>query len=475
MSREASLAKNTLILALGTFLPRAISLITSPIITLCTEGQDYGYINLLTSTVLSFVVPIATLQLEQAFFRFLIRAETEDEKKNILSSGMVVVFGIMILVVIGCVYLPFLELKGFELVLLIAYICIEMTCQILRYILRAFSMYKEYSLLATIVVIVNFVTLVTCLVIFKTGYIGVLIALALADIVGICYSSTKTRIFSYLSIRHCTFAKTKELLCYSFPFIPNSIAGYINVLSDQWIVTAVLGLTANGVYTIAMKVPSILSLIYPTFNLAWTESVLNSYDDEDSSEYYGKMFKMMYCLLSSGTACLIAGSPILFSLLNKNPQLDDGIYYTSILVLGTYFTCFSQFFSGIYIALKKSKDLMYSTGLAALVNVILNLIFVQFFGIIAAVVATVISNSILAGYRYRDINTNYYRMKVPRRIVILTIVVFIITVALSLQGSWYAIVLNMFIAGVFSYIVAGDILKVMFKSVLNKIKVKRHS
>ena len=61
MSREKSLIKNTLIMAVGTFLPRIINLLTTPIITSSTTGAQYGQIDLVTSTILNFIVPLCTL------------------------------------------------------------------------------------------------------------------------------------------------------------------------------------------------------------------------------------------------------------------------------------------------------------------------------------------------------------------------------------------------------------------------------
>ena len=52
MSREKTLVKNTLIMALGTFLPRIINLLTTPIITSATTDAQYGQLDLVTTTIL---------------------------------------------------------------------------------------------------------------------------------------------------------------------------------------------------------------------------------------------------------------------------------------------------------------------------------------------------------------------------------------------------------------------------------------
>ena len=71
MSRGKELAKNTLILFFGTFLPKLSSIITLPIITGGLTKVEYGTYDLI-GTLISLLFPIVTLQIHSAAFRFLI-------------------------------------------------------------------------------------------------------------------------------------------------------------------------------------------------------------------------------------------------------------------------------------------------------------------------------------------------------------------------------------------------------------------
>ena len=75
------------------------------------------------------------------------------------------------------------------------------------------------------------------------------------------------------------------MLQYALPFIPNTVSWYINQLSDRWIISIFLGASANGVYALANKIPSIVNILYPAFNLAWTDSATRSVNDPDSAKY----------------------------------------------------------------------------------------------------------------------------------------------------------------------------------------------
>ena len=358
MSREKTLVKNTLIMAIGTFLPRIINLLTTPIITGATTGAQFGQLDLVTTTILSFIVPLCTLQLEQALFRFLVDAKSIKEQRYVITNGYAMIFTLMLLVGIICFFVPIDLFNGSYKFLVIGYIWIEIIATTSRFVLRAFSKYKEYSVLAALVVIVNFIVVAICLLWLKTGYIGVLIALTIADIVGFIYVLFVCNIFSYFNLKYFRLEYASRMLQYALPFIPNTVSWYINQLSDRWIISIFLGAGPNGIYALANKIPSIVNILYPAFNLAWTDSATRSVNDPDSAKYYNHMFKMLFCIVSAGTVLLLAASPIIFEILCRNKSLASAFDYTPTLIIATYFYCFSQFFGSIYVAVKSATDFL---------------------------------------------------------------------------------------------------------------------
>ena len=79
MSREGKLVKNTMILSIGTFLPKLASFITLPILTECLTKDEYGTYDLIIVLV-SLFLPAVTLQIQTAAFRFLIDVRENEEK-----------------------------------------------------------------------------------------------------------------------------------------------------------------------------------------------------------------------------------------------------------------------------------------------------------------------------------------------------------------------------------------------------------
>ena len=109
---------------------------------------------------------------------------------------------------------------------------------------------------------------------------------------------------------------------------------------------------------------------------------------------------MLFCIVSAGTVLLLATSPIIFNILCRNKSLYEAFNYTPVLIIATYFYCFSQFFGSIYVAKKNAKNMSITTTMAAIINIVINLILIQQIGVLAAVLSTLIANLFLAGYRF---------------------------------------------------------------------------
>ena len=86
MSRGGKLAKNTAILAIGGFLPKLGAFIVLPILTGYLSKEEYGTYDLVLVLV-SFILPIATLQIQTAAFRFLIDVRDNKEKSKIIVTN----------------------------------------------------------------------------------------------------------------------------------------------------------------------------------------------------------------------------------------------------------------------------------------------------------------------------------------------------------------------------------------------------
>ena len=153
----------------------------------------------------------------------------------------------------------------------------------------------------------------------------------------------------------------------------------------------------------ANKIPSLYSTAYNIFNLACTETAVKVSDDGNPAAYYSKLFHVLFKFLIGVMLALIALTPVIFAVLVKG-DYGVAIYQVPILYFGIFFNSLVNFYSGIYIALKRTKQVGYSSAAGAVLNVAMNLALVKQIGLYAASISTAVSFFVIVIYRALDLN-----------------------------------------------------------------------
>ena len=84
-NKGKELVKNTAIISFGKMCTQLVSFLLMPFYTAVLSTQEYGIVDLIV-TYGQLFLPVFTLQLEQALFRFLIDRTISSTSSNILKS-----------------------------------------------------------------------------------------------------------------------------------------------------------------------------------------------------------------------------------------------------------------------------------------------------------------------------------------------------------------------------------------------------
>lgn len=401
MSREGKLAKNTLILSIGTFLPKLASFVTLPILTGCLTKVEYGTYDLITVLV-SLLLPTVTLQIQAAAFRFLIDSrENKDEIQKIVTNIIVFIvptsfFALVIL--FFCLWQLSVPVRVFICLYFLADIFVNAARQIARGMDRVI----DYSISAILSAIGKLIFAVICVYWLNAGLLGTVISLFMASFFSLIYLVFKARLFRYVNLSCFDMNLLKRMLSYSWPMVPNSMSAWVMRMSDRIVVTAVMGISANAIYAVANKLPSLLNIAQNTFTMAWQENASIVSKDKDASTYYSAMFRTMFDLMSGFFGILIAATPFLFMILVRG-DYSDAYYQMPILFLAMFFFSMSTFLGGIYVAYMKSKSVGTTTMIAAAVNLITDISTIKWIGLYAASGSTLVAYLFLFIYRIIDV------------------------------------------------------------------------
>lgn len=423
MKRGESLAKNTLILSLGTIIPKITSFITLPIITLYLTKNEIGF-NELIMMFSILMLPVATLQIQTAAFRFLIDVrDDEEEIKKIISSIIAFTFItslIALVVVFLCLYKEDIYLRF----LICLYYFADIFANTLRQICRGLGKNGEYS---KSIIVSSFSTLffiIAFVFILSWGLIGVVASSFLSSFIAFIYLFFKIKLYRFFSMSFFNKEILKKMLSYTIPLIPNSISGWLMRLADRLVVTVFMGVSANAVYSLACKIPNLIDNLQNTFVLAWQENASIVSKDSDAGEYYTRVFHMLFNLITGSLGLLIAISPVLFKLLIKG-DYEEAYFQMPILFMAMFFLSLSTFLGGIYLAFKKTKSIGLTTTVAAVINLVFDISLIRYLGLYAASISTMLAYIFLFLFRIIDVQ-KIIRIRVKISHMILMIIILLI-------------------------------------------------
>ena len=414
--RNKYLFKNTVIFGIGNFATKFITFFLVPLYTYTLTTEEYGEADLVFA-ICSFLYPLITLNIAEAIFRFSM--DKDENKDKIISNGVICFLGA---VIVGAVIsVPFFFMPEYcELVpLFYLYLITLSATQIILALLKG----QEKLKLFTIGNIVNTVLIALCSVIFllvmHTGIRGYFWAYIIGNVITTLFLVIFGKIFKGVkfSLDKKYFLKMTK---YSVVLIPTSFMWWIMNSSDKAMISSFISTSANGIYAVSYKIPSLLTVIATIFNQAWVFSAVSGKDEKDNAAYTNRVFSTLLGTLCLVTVVISAVVKPLTKLLVAE-EFVDAWTYTPILLFGFVFMTLATFISASYNAHKDSKGFLFSGSAGAIANILLNLALMPFLGVYGAAIATTLSY--IAVFIYRIFDTKKYLKIIVNKRHILTFVV----------------------------------------------------
>lgn len=461
MDKKKDLIKNTLIIGLGKVSTQLISFLLLPLYTFFLSPSEFGTVDLII-TYITLLAPAITLQLEMASFRFLVDARNdENEKKRIISN----VIWTTLVILASCAVL-FLVVNLFMVIPYSGFILLSLCATIFSNLFLQFARgmgdNKKFAIASIMTGLTTLVATLALIVLAGMGAEGMLLSIALANIVCSTYLFFALKINRYIGFGHYNKPLQKELIAYSFPLVPNGVSWWVINVSDRTIISIVIGVAANGIYAVANKYAAIFSSIFAIFSMSWTESASVYINDKDRDSFFSETFNASIRLFGSLGLGLIIVIPILFPLM-VGPTYNEAYLYIPILIIGAFFNAIVGLYSAIYVAKKLTKQVAATSLVAAAINISLTLIFIHFFGLYAAAAATAIAYSAMAIYRHHDIK-KYVKITYEKGLFTKIVLLYIVAI------SFYYF--NNVIGNIISAAAITIVILILNKSVIRVIKNK---
>nr|WP_269844021.1 oligosaccharide flippase family protein [Thermosipho affectus] len=458
------LAKNTVIISLGTFGSRAISFFLLPIFTRVLTKADYGKIDFFATTI-SLLLPFLTLGIVDAVFRFTMEKTGEEEKSGVLSSALMVSFwGILVFLVFVPIISKIESISELTIYMVFAF-AINSVLSIFKTYIRAKQKLLIFAL-GDIIHTISFATLgIVFVVVLRYGIKGYFLGYILSSLVDVLFLLIFGKIYKDISLKNVSLQKIRNMLEYSIPLIPNGLSWWIMNVSDRYLIIFYLGFAANGIYSVSYKFMSLITILNGIFYQAWQISAVEQYKSRNKDEFYSKIFRILSTfLLLIVMVFSIVLKPIMRIMVGAS--FYEAWRYVLFLFLGAIFSAFSSFFGVGYIASKKTVGAFKTSVVGAMVNIGINIVFIPIIGAQAAAISTMMA--FLAMWIMRIFETRkYFRIKNNW----IKLVLSFLLVSLSLFVNFIQKIFIMYTIQIATLIVFILINRKEIKAILLKIKV----
>jgi O-antigen/teichoic acid export membrane protein len=400
-NKYKSLAQNTVLFGIGTFGSKILSFLLIRFYTDLLDPEEMSTVGIVMQTVF-LLIPLASFCVEEAILKFVIGKRDYEVRSQAFTNGFITIFlGNIAFLIVVAPFLNFVaDLKGR---ILLSALCIFMSGyrSINQMFLRATNRIKLFTYDGIQTTFILFMCNIVFMAVFRWGATGYILSNAIADFISGTFMLLVSKSYTYVNFKSVNAKLLRKMLMFSGPLIPTVILWWLVTFSDTYMIRYIAGAEANGLYTAAIKIPAVITIVSTVICQAWRMSAIIEIHSEDSKRFFGVVFNAFQSIMYIAAAgLLLLIKPFTSVLLAE----DYFIAYrlTPLLIVGTVLTCFCTFVSAVYNADGKTKHSMWTAFISVAVHIVLNFIFIPMYAAGGAALSGFISYGLCFAIRLYD-------------------------------------------------------------------------
>ena len=386
------LGKHSAIYGLGGLVSRILAVLLLPLYTRYLSPSDYGKVETLIAltTVIGIVLRMG---IHSAFFRFYFDSPEQDHRRLVLRTSFwftmaMATAGLIVGVALSSQISDLLfgttddaELVAAAFVGLWAGMNYEQLTSLFRVEERS-TAFVAASLSNVLLTIGATLILVVAL---DMGPIGVIVGnftgtlLVYAALVGYRREQLGLQFDRGL---------LREMNRFGTPLVPTALFLWVTNFSDRLFLVQLADVTEVGLYSVGVRIASAMVLLLTAFRLAWPAFAYSIEDEDEARRTYAYVLTYLVLVATWVATALALLSPWIVEAI-ADPAFDEssrvvGPLAFAAVVFGAYIV--------VAIGVGRARRTQFNwvvTGVAAAVNIVLNLVLIPPYGMIGAAVATV--------------------------------------------------------------------------------------
>ena len=402
-------AKASMALLFANLVLKGLSLISGPIFTRIMPQAQYGIVSTFHSWE-SLLTVIVTLNLAAGVFNNGM-LDFKEDRSTFQFSLLVVSSCISVLAFIVFTVFKQQILTWLELPEIIIYLMLLKFLFVPAYSFWAGRQRFEYKYKALVcITIANAISSMTL------GIVGVLNSdpenAAVTRIIAMESVSITVGIvfFIILAVRarfHFKPSYCKYAMKFNVPLVPHYLSMYVLSSSDRIMITKLVDSSATAIYSVAYTVASVITIVWQSIEASlspWIYEKLHVGDIKPIRKVTAGIIALFAVMCLGST--LVA--PEIMMILAP-AEYSSGIYVIPPVAAGVFFTAMYSIYMRIELYHKKTSFATIATTCAALLNIVLNYIFIKLYGAIAAGYTTLFCYATLALLHYLNIRRKGYQ------------------------------------------------------------------
>ena len=428
---KISFVKNLIGFSMSAWVNAALSFFATPLITRTFVPEDLGKINMFI-TFVNLFLNFSYLGIDQAFTRFYHEPIGKNDKKSILTVCLILSGIILLFVAAGIVVFhnviseTIIGYAGF--VIPMSLIVSVLSQMLIRYFNLAARMEKNivlFNVQAVLSTIISNISYVAVALISATSENAIIFRTLLTFAAALVFlfialkSSMSTKV-------DCSKSVIKKIMLYALPVCPATILSVFNNSMGQVLMKTFVDYSAIGIYSNAVTIAAIITIIQSGFNSYWSPFVYENYKTQQKTVM--QMHHLMSFAIIVFSIVIICFQDLIYLLLVGKMYWESKQLFPLLIISPVCYTVAETL--GIGIRLSKKT---YLNIPVAVVNIVVNLllcyILLPLIGVIGAATASAASAICMLilraywGEKQYKCSDNYLKLIVAMSTLVITAVI----------------------------------------------------